>query len=288
MSSDQAKASEIVTRFAPSPSGLLHLGHAHSALFAWHQARRRGGRFLLRIEDIDLGRCRPEYEAMILEDLAWLGLSWEQPVRRQSDQLADYGAALARLEEQGLLYPCFCTRKEIQAEIARAGRAPHGPEGPLYPGLCKALSAEERNSRLEADEPHALRLDMAQAVEAAGPLFWYEQDQQRAAEPESLGDVVLARKDIATSYHLAVTLDDALQGVTLVTRGEDLLPATHVHRLLQALLDLPVPRWHHHGLIADEAGKRLAKRDDARALRALREAGHSPADVQAMAGFPAA
>ena len=286
MSSDAATKSETVTRFAPSPSGLLHLGHALSALFAWHEAKRAGGRFLLRIEDIDLGRCRPEYEAAIFEDLAWLGLDWEQPVRRQSDQLADYRTALDRLADAELLYPCFCTRKEIQAEIARAGRAPHGPEGPLYPGLCKALPTEERRQRVAAGEPHALRLDMARAVAAAGPLTWREQDRETAAAPETLGDVVLARKDIATSYHLAVTLDDALQGVTLVTRGEDLLPATHVHRLLQALLDLPVPRWHHHGLLADETGRRLAKRDDARALRTLREAGHSPAEVRALAGFP--
>ena len=286
MSSDATLGSTIVTRFAPSPSGLLHLGHAHSALFAWHEAKCSGGRFLLRIEDIDLGRCRPEYEAAIFEDLAWLGLDWEEPVRRQSDHLADYRAALDRLAAAELLYPCFCTRKEIQAEIARAGRAPHGPEGPLYPGLCKALSSDERQTRVEAGEPHALRLDMARAVATAGPLIWCEQDNTRTAEPETLGDVVLARKDIATSYHLAVTVDDALQGVTLVTRGEDLLPATHVHRLLQALLDLPVPHWHHHGLLADETGRRLAKRDDARALRSLREAGSGPGEVRALAGFP--
>lgn len=276
-----------VTRFAPSPSGLLHLGHAHSALFAWHAAR--GGRFLLRIEDIDIGRCRPELEAAILEDLAWLGLDWERPVWRQSERLAAYRAALARLEAAGLLYPCFCTRKEIRAEIERAGQAPHGPEGPLYPGLCRALSAGERAARLAAGESHALRLDMAKACAAAGPLTWRERGRPEApvaATPELLGDVVLARKEIATSYHLAVTLDDAEQGVTLVTRGEDLFHATHVHRLLQALLDLPEPEWHHHGLLTDEAGRRLAKRHDALSLRALREAGRSPAEVRAMAGFP--
>ncbi len=286
MSSPLPAPAEIVTRFAPSPSGLLHLGHAHSALFAWQQARAAGGRFLLRIEDIDLGRCRPEFEAAILEDLAWLGLDWEEPVRRQSAQLADYRQALERLQKRDLLYPCFCTRKEIQAEIARAGSAPHGPEGPLYPGLCRPIPPQEARERVAAGEPHALRLDMARAVEMAGDLLWLEQGQETRAEPESLGDVVLARKDIATSYHLAVTWDDALQGVTLVTRGADLLPATHVHRLLQALLGLPVPRWHHHGLLTDDSGRRLAKRDDARALRTLRETGHGPAEVRAMAGFP--
>ena len=275
-----------VTRFAPSPSGLLHLGHAHSALFAWRTAREAEGRFLLRIEDIDLGRCRPEFEAAIYEDLAWLGLDWEEPVRRQSDALPDYRAALDKLAAHGLLYPCFCTRKEIQAEIARAGRAPHGPEGPLYPGICRGRTERERRHRIEAGEAHALRLDMARATAAAGPLTWREQDRDVTAEPETLGDVVLARKDIATSYHLAVTVDDALQGVSLVTRGEDLLPSTHIHRLLQALLGLPVPRWHHHGLLSDDEGQRLAKRHDALSLRALREAGHSPAHVRAMAGFP--
>ncbi len=275
-----------VTRFAPSPSGYLHLGHAHSALFAWRRAREAGGRFLLRIEDIDVGRCRPEFEAAIHEDLAWLGLTWETPVRRQSDAMADYRAALDRLEAAGLLYPCFCTRKEIQAEIARSGQAPHGPDGPLYPGICRGLSAAERTARRDQGRAFALRLDAAAAAERAGPLTWREAGRVLPAEPESHGDVVLARKEVATSYHLAVTLDDALQGVTLVTRGEDLFHATHVHRLLQALLDLPVPDWHHHGLLSDERGERLAKRHDALAIRELRAAGKSPAEVRAMAGFP--
>ena len=281
----------VVTRFAPSPTGLLHLGHAHAALFAWRAAEAVGGRFLLRIEDIDIGRCRPEFETAILEDLAWLGLTWETPVRRQSEHQADYRAALTRLEATGLLYPCFCTRKEIRAEIERAGRAPHGPDGPLYPGTCRRLAPETRRDRRAAGEDHALRLDVARALEAVaaqGPLNWREGSRPQSpvrAEPGRAGDVVLARKDTANSYHLAVTVDDALQGVTLVTRGEDLFEATHVHRLLQALLGLPVPDWHHHGLIADDAGRRLAKRDDARSLRALREAGHSPAEVRAMAGF---
>ena len=278
---------QTITRFAPSPSGLLHLGHAYSALFAWQAARAADGRLLLRIEDIDLGRCRPEFEAAILEDLAWLGLTWEEPVLRQSDRLAHYRVALERLEADGLLYPCFCTRKEIQAEIERAGQAPHGPEGPLYPGTCRALSEDERQARQAAGDGHALRLDMEKAIDRAGPLSWIDRNRGTVeAVPESLGDVVLARKDIATSYHLAVTLDDAAQDVTLVTRGEDLFHATHVHRLLQALLSLPVPEWQHHGLLTDERGQRLAKRHDSLSLRALRETGKSPDEIRAMAGFP--
>lgn len=273
------------TRFAPSPTGLLHLGHAHSALFGWQAARRAGGRFLVRMEDIDPGRCRPDFEAAILTDLAWLGLDWDGPVRRQSEHLADYRAALARLDDQGLLYPCFCTRKDIQDEVARAGHAPHGPDGLLYPGTCRALPAGERARRMAA-EPYALRLDMARAVARAGALDWHDDAAGRVtAEPQQFGDVVLARKDTPTSYHLAVTVDDALQGVTLVTRGVDLFAATHVHRLLQALLDLPVPRWAHHRLLTDETGRRFAKRDKALTLKSLREAGKSPDEVRRMAGF---
>jgi len=282
------EASPAITRFAPSPSGFLHLGHAHAALFAARAAERTpGGRFLLRIEDIDRGRCRPDYEAAILDDLAWLGLTWETPLRRQSDRMADYRRALQRLDADGLLYPCFCTRKEIQQEIAAAAAAPHGPDGPLYPGSCRRLPASERAARLAAGEPHALRLDMQRAVGRTGPLAWHDlaKGEQRAL-PEIFGDVVLARKEVPASYHLAVTLDDADQGVTLVTRGADLFAASHVHRLLQALLDLPVPRWHHHQLLTDASGQRLAKRHDALAIRQLREAGESPAAVRALAGFP--
>jgi len=278
-----------VTRFAPSPTGLLHLGHAHAALFAARAARASGGRFLLRIEDIDRARCRPDYEAAIGEDLRWLGLGWEQPAMRQSERFDVYRRALDRLQDRGLLYPCFCTRKEIQREIARAGRAPHGPDGPLYPGTCRGLGADEQVSGIAAGRPYALRLDVTKAVAAAGPLTWTEHGRaggEIQAAPESHGDVVLARKEVPASYHLAVTLDDAEQGVTLVTRGEDLEPATHIHRLLQALLGLPVPAWHHHGLIADPAGRRLAKRHDAQAIRTLREQGLSPARVRALAGFP--
>ena len=304
----------LVTRFAPSPTGLLHLGHAHAALFAERVARAAGGRFLLRIEDIDQGRCRPEYEAAITEDLRWLGLDWEQPVMRQSDRFAAYRQALDRLQDRGLLYPCFCTRKEIQREIAHAARAPHGPasdgpathgpDGPLYPGTCRGLGEDERRAMIAAGRAYALRLDVTAAMAAVaavatamtamtavGPLTWIEHGRGLdgaavPAEPQIHGDVVLARKDVPASYHLAVTLDDAEQGVTLVTRGEDLAPATHVHRLLQALLDLPVPVWHHHGLIADAAGRRLAKRDDAKAIRTLREQGLSAAEVRTLAGFP--
>jgi glutamyl-Q tRNA(Asp) synthetase len=276
----------IVTRFAPSPTGRLHLGHAYSALFAEAAARQPNGRFLLRIEDIDPARCRPEFEQGILEDLAWLGLQWETPVRRQSDHLGDYRAALERLESAGLLYPCFCSRKEIQAEIARAVVAPHGPEGPLYPGTCRALSASERKSRISLGRPYALRLDVAAGLARTGPLTWQDLDRGVIlAEPRLMGDVVLGRRDAPASYHLAVSLDDDLQGVNLVTRGEDLLAATHVHRLLQSLLDLATPAYRHHRLLTDDKGERLAKRDGALTLAALRQAGHAPAEVRAMTGF---
>ena len=275
----------IVTRFAPSPTGFLHLGHAYSALFAWVCARGAGGRFLLRIEDIDRGRCRPEFADAILEDLAWLGLEWDGPVRRQSEHFDDYARALDRLTAMGLIYPCFCTRAEIQAEIAQAGGAPHDSEGPLYPGTCRGRSVEDRQRRIAAGESYALRLDMAQAAMRAGPLEWEDSEAGRvAADPLSHGDIVLARKDTPASYHLAVTVDDALQGVTLVTRGRDLFGATHVHRLLQALLDLPTPRYWHHQLLTDASGKRFAKRDRSLTLRALREAGKTPAQVREMAG----
>ncbi|MEN8195633.1 MAG: tRNA glutamyl-Q(34) synthetase GluQRS [Pseudomonadota bacterium] len=275
---------QTVTRFAPSPTGRLHIGHAYSALFAARAAA--GGRFLLRIEDIDLGRCRPEFEEGIYEDLAWLGLEWETPVRRQSDHFDDYRAALRKLDEDGLIYPCFCTRKDIQLEVEQAGQAPQGPDGVLYPGTCLALSDDERASLIAAGEPHALRLDMAKAVDGAGPLTFEDRKHGRIeVEGLSCGDVVLARKDVPTSYHLAVTVDDAIQGVTLVTRGEDLLHATHIHRILQALLGLPAPEYWHHGLLTGADGKRFAKRDRSLTIQALREEGHSPPEVRAMAGF---
>lgn len=278
-------AAPIVTRFAPSPTGLLHLGHAFSAWFAWHAAQKAGGRFLLRLEDIDRNRCRPEFEAAILEDLAWLGLAWETPVRRQSDHFPDYRRALGQLDARGLIYPCFCTRADIATEINNADAAPHGPDGPVYPGTCRHLSWEEAEERKAAGIAFALRLKVDDALAATGPLTWTDLDKgEQRVQAAAFGDVVLARKDTPTSYHLAVTVDDAIQGVTLVTRGEDLFAATHIHRLLQALLDLPVPQYRHHGLLTDADGRRFAKRDKALTLRALREAGTSPPEVWAMAG----
>ncbi len=270
----------VVTRFAPSPTGLLHLGHAFSALFA----AAAGDRFLLRIEDIDRTRCRPQYEAAILEDLAWLGLSWETPVRRQSEHFADYRAALDRLDVMTLLYPCFCTRKDIAASVD----APHGPDGPLYPGTCRHRGAAERAERLARGDAYALRLDMSRAAHTAGPLTMIEDGARVPVDPAAFGDVVLARKDTPASYHLAVTVDDALQGVTLVTRGGDLFPSSFVHRLLQALLGLPEPHYRHHRLLTDTAGKRLAKRDNAEPLRAMRERGVSPGEIRRQIGFDAA
>jgi glutamyl-Q tRNA(Asp) synthetase len=278
--------SGLVTRFAPSPTGNLHLGHAHSALIGWQAARSTKGRFLLRIEDIDRTRCHPDFTAGILRDLAWLGVDWDGPVRIQSEHFDDYRAALERLQARGILYPCFCTRAAIKAEVARAAGAPHGAEGPLYPGTCHGLASAERARRIAAGEAYALRLDASHASALTGPLWWEDEIAGRAAADASThGDVVLARKDTPASYHLAVTVDDALQGVTLVTRGVDLFDATHVHRLLQALLDLPVPRYRHHRLLVNEHGQRLAKRDRAATLEALREAGRTPAEVRALAGF---
>lgn len=272
----------IVTRFAPSPTGLLHLGHAHSALTGWARARAESGRFLLRIEDIDPARCRPEFEAAILEDLAWLGLDWDGPVRRQSEHLSDYATALDQLRGPGLIYPCFCSRKDIAAAIA----APHGPEGPIYPGTCRTLPADLVRERQERGDPYALRLDVAKALARTGPLtFTDEREGIVAANPGSLGDVVLARRDAPASYHLCVTLDDHLQGVTLVTRGVDLFHATHIHRLLQAILGLNTPTYAHHLLLTNAAGERLSKRDGAASLQALRRSGLSAAQVRAMAGF---
>jgi glutamyl-Q tRNA(Asp) synthetase len=274
--------SMTVTRFAPSPTGHLHLGHAHSALVGWHRARAESGRFLLRIEDIDPARCRPEFEAAILEDLGWLGLDWDGAVRRQSDHLADYQAALDRLRDMGLLYPCFCSRKDIAAAVA----APHGPEGPVYPGTCRDLPAEAAAARQARGDPYALRLDVAKTRALTGPLtFADEREGTVQARPETLGDVVLARRDAPASYHLCVTLDDHLQGVTLVTRGVDLFHATHIHRVLQAILDLNVPTYLHHLLLTNAAGERLSKREGAVAIRALRQAGRSAAEVRALAGF---
>jgi len=236
---------------------------------------------VLRIEDIDTTRCRMEFETAIIEDLHWLGLDWPCPIRRQSEHLVDYHAALDRLRHAGLVYPCFCSR----SDLAAAAAAPHGV-GPLYSGTCRVRSAAARAALLETGPPPAWRLDVAAAIHRTGPLSWRDLDHGAvAAEPQRLGDVVLGRKDIGTSYHLAVTLDDALQGIDIVTRGADLFEATHIHRLLQGLLDLPVPVWRHHRLLHDPSGKRLAKRDGATALRALRESGRNADDIRAQLGF---
>ena len=272
----------IVTRFAPSPTGFLHLGHAHAAVFAWRRARVAGGRFLLRLEDIDPARCRPEFAGAILEDLTWLGLDWDGPVRRQSEHMADYRRALERLARRELVYPCFCSR----ADIARSSAAPHGADGArIYPGACRTLTASERSARIAAGAPYALRLDVAAAL--PGELDFEEDGEGvRRCNPLRFGDIVLARKDPPTSYHLCVTHDDALQGVTLVTRGMDLQPATDIHRLLQALMGWPAPRYAHHPLVTDATGRRLAKRDGAVTLRTLRAQRMSAAEARALAGFP--
>jgi glutamyl-Q tRNA(Asp) synthetase len=276
-----------VTRFAPSPTGHLHLGHVRSALEGWRAARQEGGSFLLRIEDIDQSRCREEYTASLLDDLVWLGLDWDGPVRRQSQHLDDYRFALDRLAAMGVLYPCFCTRHEIRAEIARAGGAPQGEAGPPYPGTCRNLSAGEAAARQSSGLNYALRLDIARALALTGAVYWVEEGGNmpgpRQADPTPLGDVVLARKDTPASYHLAVTLDDAIQGITLVTRGEDLTTATHVHRVLQALLRLPAPCYRHHPLLTDTTGRRLSKRDGALTIRAMRQQGMSAGDVIGLA-----
>jgi glutamyl-Q tRNA(Asp) synthetase len=276
-----------VTRFAPSPTGYLHLGHVRSALEGWRAARSTGGRFLLRLEDIDQTRCRDEYAAAILDDLAWLGLSWDGLVRKQSEHFDDYRDALDRLEAMGVIYPCFCTRREIQEEIARAADAPHAPSERPYPGTCRGLDMRQRAEKQRSGIGYGLRLDLARALALTGPLDWIEEEgegpRRKPADPTLLGDVVLARKDVPTSYHLAVTVDDAIQGVTLVTRGADLASATHVHRVLQALLDLPTPRYRHHALVTDADGRRLSKRDRALTIRSMRESGSSPAEIIARA-----
>lgn len=275
------------TRFAPSPTGYLHLGHAYAALFAFEAARRSGGRFLLRIEDIDRQRCRPEFERAIREDLEWLGLLWDGPVRRQSEHFDLYRAALGELERLGVLYPCFCTRRTIRMEVEGAGQAPHGPSGePVYPGICRSLPAHERERRIARGEPFAWRLDVARARELVGEAWWYDcRAGWVEARPEMFGDVVVGRKDVPASYHLCVTLDDHLQGVTLVTRGEDLFHATHIHRFLQALLGLSTPLYHHHNLVADSQGRRMAKRNRAVTLRHLRSLGRTPDDVWRLLGL---
>ena len=286
----------FVTRFAPSPTGFLHIGHAYAALTAWQAAHDSSGKFLLRIEDIDLTRCRTEFEQAIFEDVAWLGIGWDTPVRRQSQHFDDYSRAIQRLETKGLVYPCFCTRQEIAAEIARAAAAPHADEfvGERYPGTCRSLSAADRAERMAKGDAYALRLDCQRALASNGArnLGFEElgsgpegQTGYQPAHPEWIGDIVLARKELPTSYHLAVVVDDALQGVTLVTRGQDLFAATHIQRLLQALLGLPTPRYLHHCLLLNRDGKKFSKRDGAVTLRSLRRSGASPEDLRRMIGM---
>lgn len=285
---------DFVTRFAPSPTGYLHLGHAYSALTAFRAARRADGRFILRIEDIDRTRCRPEYETAIYDDLTWLGITWESPVRRQADHFTDYDAALRTLIDKGVVYRCFRTRREILDEIARAPHWPdEGPEGPVFTGA--PLAADKERAALAEGAPFAWRLSMKAAKDALGAAFddltFVEEEIDGVSPrtvkvaPEIFGDAVIARKDAGTSYHLASVHDDALQGVTHVIRGEDLRAAAHLHVLLQALLGLPAPRYRHHQLIAGEDGKRLAKRDKAATLRALKESGAAPQDVRRRLGF---
>jgi len=285
-----------VFRFAPSPNGTLHLGHAYSALLNFDLARASGGRFLLRIEDIDPTRCRPEFEAAIYEDLGWLGVSWETPVRRQSEHLGEYRRALDHLAGLGLVYPAFESRAEVArlvAEREARGVWPRDPEGaPLYPGGARQLAPGERARRIESGAPYALRLDMEAAIARAGALFWTElgegpdgESGSIVARPGAWGDVILARKETPTSYHLSVVIDDALQGVTEVVRGQDLFRATSVHRLLQHLLDLSAPSYRHHQLIRDAAGHKLSKSTGATGLRELREAGANVTDIRARIGL---
>uniref|UniRef100_UPI0028E9B6C9 tRNA glutamyl-Q(34) synthetase GluQRS n=1 Tax=Bradyrhizobium sp. SZCCHNRI3043 TaxID=3057292 RepID=UPI0028E9B6C9 len=285
-----------VFRFAPSPNGYLHLGHAFSALLNFQCAQQSGGRLLLRIEDIDPTRCRPEFEQAIYEDLAWLGIAWEQPVRRQSEHLAEYRAALERLQGMGLVYPSFESRAEVARMVAQRdaeGRWPRDPDGaPLYPGTATSLSGARRAALMAGGAPYALRLDMAAAVARAGRAAWDEhgagpsgESGRVEARPEAWGDVILARKETPTSYHLSVVLDDALQGVTEVVRGQDLFHATSVHRLLQVLLGLPAPAYRHHQLIRDAQGRKLSKSTQATGLRALRAEGVSPTEIRHRIGM---
>jgi glutamyl-Q tRNA(Asp) synthetase len=278
-------------RFAPSPNGYLHLGHAYSALLNAKMARETGGRLILRIEDIDVARCRREYESAIYEDLAWIGLQWEEPVRRQSEHLSDYAQALDELREGGVIYPCFCTRGDISRAIAGRPDWPRDPDGaPIYPGTCRHMNGATREARLASGERPTWRLDTEKATGIVGPLTWREYEMKKAAreiaaEPQAWGDVVLARRDIATSYHLSVVMDDAEQGVTDVVRGQDLHAATSVHRLLQALLELPAPRYHHHELITDAGGHKLSKSRRSPTLRDLRASGMTPENVRRGVGL---
>lgn len=266
----------FTTRFAPSPTGALHIGHAYSAMLAYRRAVAEKGRFLVRIEDIDQTRCRPEYTTAIFEDLRWLGLQWEEPVRIQSDHFDDYGRALEQLKQKNLIYPCFCSRSDIARTATN-----EGPEGLIYPGICRGLSPEKTLTRIEAGDAHTWRLNLVQALGHINePLTWHdEQAGHVVAEPSLLGDVVLARKDTPTSYHLSVVVDDALQGISHVIRGQDLFHATHIHVILQRCLNLPTPRYHHHPLILDSSGQKHAKSNKSVSLKDIRESGKSAMDL---------
>ena len=266
---------DIVVRFAPSPNGLLHLGHAYAAMVAHDYARERGGQFLLRIEDIDTARTRSEFVQAIFQDLQWLGLDWDGEPIFQSERFASYAEAVEKLKAMKLLYPCFCTRSEMRS-LQEKQPQPEGPDGPIYAGTCRDMNTEVAARRIES-EPHTWRLDVAKAVAIAGPLTWLKEDKgEQVAKPESLGDVVLIPKDTPIAYHLAVTLDDARDGITHAVRGQDLFASTHIHRLLQSLLDLPTPIYVHHGLLMDESGSKLAKSRDSASLAVLRKQGIDP------------
>ena len=275
------------TRFAPSPSGLLHLGHAYSALFAEKEAKDRDGTFLLRFEDIDRERCDPKYEKQIEEDLSWLNVKWEDNPRRQSEHLADYSAALKKLESLNVIYPCFLSRRELNDALSAPHNIPRQTNNIMPLNTDQYLSEAERERRMKKEEPFALRLRMATALKMVGPLYWHDIDKgPQIARPEIFGDAVIARKDIPTSYHLSVVVDDAIQKVTTVTRGNDLFEATHLHRLLQELLGLHVPQYKHHKILTDNKGERMAKRDKSITLQSLRLSGKKPADIYKMIGFP--
>lgn len=278
------QSDKVITRFAPSPSGHLHLGHAYSAILNHEYASKHSGTFILRIEDIDHLRCKPEYEGAIFEDLQWLGIKWPTPVRRQSDHFNDYTTALKKLDSMGLLYPCFCTRRDIKNEIEESSRAPHmgpkmGPEGIIYPGICKKLSKSEQERKISEGILHAMRLDLGKALSLVKePLYWTDlKTGRQIADPALLGDVVLARKDFPASYHLSVVVDDHIQGITHVIRGQDLYYASHFHRLLQFILDLDTPSYDHHPLLTTKDGNRLAKRDQSITIKSIRESS-TPAD----------
>lgn len=276
----------VITRFAPSPTGRLHMGHAYSALFASSLAADEGGKFLLRIEDIDTSRCRKEYTEGIYEDLEWLGILWEPDVLIQSNRFDAYRNSINVLREMGVLYPCFCSRKKIEAEQSNEGLAPHGSGSPKYSGHCRKIGSKIRRDRIAQGEPHSWRLDCSAAFSITGELRWIDRlAGETIVDPSILGDIIISRKDIATSYHLAVTLDDAEQGVTLISRGEDLIESTHVHRLLQCLLGLPVPDWCHHKLIKNEEGKRFSKREGSLTLKEMRGSGIRAEDLREELGF---